>query len=98
MKNPLDWLRGKPPKPQRSLHEKVDEIDAKIDDFAKQLGAIHAEMRDKLATLEEPSRAHPGIVSSMPRPCSIGASELEPLEPLAQIEPGDGREAGAEEC
>lgn len=82
--------RSEPPR-KRSLTEKVDNIEEMVEELTDQLSDIHSDMWNKLAAIEEQANQRPSIVLGMPTENGAGILTLEPLEPLAELEPVEGQ-------
>ncbi len=94
--NLKQWLHRKPPQRKRSLHDKVDHIEEVVETLEDTVGKLHADMWDKLTTLEEQSRARPSIVLDLPPP--DGSLDSAGYEPFEAFEPfDDGRRQNDEQ-
>lgn len=71
---------------KRSMRQQLDDIEDTLYDLTDAVGKIHADMWDKLTTLEEQERARPSIVLGMPTESGADILTLEPLEQLEPLE------------
>ncbi len=75
---------------KRTMREQLDDIEGAIDELTDAVGKIHSDMWDKLTALQEQGAQRPSIVLGMPSGDGTEITLLEPLEPVAEIEPVAG--------